>query len=155
MPAQDTGIDFIAYDHEGRVVLLAQAKSRRGTSGIWAAKYRRNMLAHGVLPRSKYFLIATPERIYGWKQDNLPADEVLPQFTINAGKALAPYFARLDQDPANIGSEAFELLILTWLNDMADSAGYNVELDPSLKALSESGLLASLRQAQIEMNPAA
>lgn len=155
MPAPNAAIDFIAYDPKGRIVLLAEAKSRRGTSEVWAAKFRRNMLAHGMLPKSKYFLIATPERIYGWNEDNLSTDEVLPQFTIDARKALAGYFTRLNQDPVNIGPEAFELLILSWLNDIAGSTEYNGELDPSVKSLSDSGLLTSLRQAQIEMNPAA
>jgi hypothetical protein len=52
MTQQRTPIDFIAYDADGKVVLLAEAKSRRGTSASWAAKLRRNMLAHSVLPRS-------------------------------------------------------------------------------------------------------
>ena len=153
MPAQNAPIDFIAYDADGTVILLAEAKSRHGTSETWAAKLRRNMLAHGVLPRARYFLIATPERMYGWKQESLPLKEVPPEFTIDAQKALAPYFAKLNQNPANISPQAFELLILTWLTDIA-TAEYGTELDPSLKSLSESGLLSSLRQAQIEMNPA-
>jgi hypothetical protein len=154
MPAQNNAVDFIAYNADGTVVLLAEAKSRHGTSDAWAAKLRRNMLAHGVLPRAKYFLIATPERMYGWKQENLTIDEVPPQFTIDAQKALAPYFTRLNQDPAHISPKAFELLVLTWLTDIARSAEYREKLDPSLDSLSESGLLSSLRQAQIEMNPA-
>ena len=92
MPLQHTPIDFIAYNADGTVVLLAQAKSWRGTLESWAVKLRRNILNHGVLPRAKYFLIATPERIYGWRQENLPASEVPPQFTIDADQALAPYF---------------------------------------------------------------
>jgi hypothetical protein len=154
MPAQNALIDFIAYDTDGAVVLLAEAKSRHGTSESWAAKLRRNMLAHGGLPRAKYFLIATPERIYGWKQDSLPLDDVLPQFTIDAQKALGRYFAQLKQDPANVGPRAFELLILTWLTDISRSVDNRTDLDPSLRTLSESGLLSALRQAQIEMNPA-
>jgi hypothetical protein len=40
---QSSSIDFIAYRPDGKVVLLAEAKSRRGTSESWAAKLRRNM----------------------------------------------------------------------------------------------------------------
>lgn len=152
MPAQ-TPIDFIAHNPDGTVVLLAEAKSRLGTSESWAAKLRRNMLSHGLLPRSQYFLIATPERMYGWRQENLPPNEVPPQFTVDAQRALAPYFARLHQDPANISPRAFELLVLTWLTDVARS-GDQAEVDPVLQSLSDSGLLSSLRQAEIEMNGA-
>jgi hypothetical protein len=113
------------------------------------------MLAHGLLPKSKYFLIATPEQMYGGKQENLSANEVPPQFTVDSRKALAGYFAKLRQEPGNIGPEAFELLFLTWLKDVAASADCSDEVDPALKSLFESGLLSSLRHAQIEMNPAA
>lgn len=88
MPTQNNAIDFIAYDPEGGLVLLAEAKSRRGTSDLWAAKFRRNMLAHGLLLRSKYFLIATPERMYGWKQENLSANDVLHNSPLTPKKPL-------------------------------------------------------------------
>lgn len=144
-------IDFVAYDMNGAVVLLAETKSRRGTSESWAAKLRRNMLSHGSLPRSQYFLIATPERMYGWRQENLTSNEDPPQFTVDAEKALKPYFAKLHQDPATISPRGFELLMLTWLMDIAKS-GKSTQDDPSLHSLSESGLLLSLREAEIEMN---
>ena len=151
MPA-NASTDFIAYGADGTVVLLAEAKSRRGTSELWAAKLRRNMLAHGVLPKSQYFLIATPERIYGWRQENLPSSEVPPQFTVDGDKALAPYFAKFHLDPTNISPHVFELLVLTWLTDVARS-GDQQEVDPLLESMSKSGLISSLREAEIEMNP--
>lgn len=149
----DTPVDFIAYNSDGTVVLLAEAKSRRGTSDTWAAKLRRNMLTDRALPKSEFFLIATPEKMYGWRQEDSTPNEVLPQFTIDAARALAPYFERFHQDPGNISPRGFELLLLTWLTDVARSGG-KPELDPSLRELSESGLLSSLRQADIEMNAA-
>ena len=154
MPIKDVPIDFIAYGADGSVVLLAEAKSRYGTSKTWAAKLRRNMLAHGVLPRAKYFLIATPERIYGWGPDSAPDGEILPHFTADAQSVLGPYFARLKQDPANITPEGFEVLLLNWLTDIARSSEYPPEIASTLRSLPESGLVASLRHAQIEMNHA-
>lgn len=38
MTSPHSGIDFVAYDREGRVLVLAEAKSRRGTSESWAAR---------------------------------------------------------------------------------------------------------------------
>jgi len=112
------------------------------------------MLAHGVLPKSQYFLIATPERMYGWRRENLTPFDAPPEFTIDAGKALGPYFSKLGQNPAQIGPAALELLVLTWLTDISRSSGEQPESDPSLRSLSESGLLASLQDADIQMNPA-
>lgn len=151
MPSQHSGIDFVAYDREGRVVLLAEVKSRRGTSEYWAARLRKNMLSHGILPWAKYFLIATPERMYLWKQERANQAEVPPEFTIDAAKVFQPYFQKLHQEPSKIGPEAFELLVLTWLTDVARSGEHNQKQDPSSAWLSE--LTGSLQQARIEMNP--
>jgi len=112
------------------------------------------MLAHGILPKAQYFLIATPERMYGWRQENLPAFDAPPQFTIDGQKALGPYFSKFGQNPAQIGPAAFELLVHSWLTDIARSSGDQPESDPSLRSLSESGLLASLQHAFIQTNAA-
>src|ERR1039458_7027169 len=119
MSSEHSGIDFVAYDREGRVLLLAEAKSRSGTSKSWAARLRRNMLSHGVLPWAKYFLIATPELMYLWKQERPDLAEMPPEFTIDAANVFQPYFQKLHQEPSKIGPEAFELLVLTWLTDIA------------------------------------
>ena len=95
----DKGIDFIAYDNAGRIILVAEVKRRLGTSERWATHFRRNMLAHGFLPKSPFFLIATPERMYFWKQDQQGAGDEPPSFTLDAAKALEPYLERLGRPP--------------------------------------------------------
>ena len=54
MPLRDNGIDLIAYDAAGRVVLIGEVKSRLGTSEQWAARFRENILAHGILPKALF-----------------------------------------------------------------------------------------------------
>jgi hypothetical protein len=154
MPVSYSNIDFIAHDRDGHVLLLAEAKSRRGTSASWAAGLRRNMLSHGMLPASKYFLVATPERLYLWRQEDSHAAEALPQVTIDAEKVLAPYFKVLRQDPSQIGPEAFEHLVLAWLKDLArpelSGADQNARQgDGSLLWLAE--LSRSLQAAEVEL----
>jgi hypothetical protein len=158
MRAQDAGIDFVAYDPKGRVVLLAEAKSRGGTSAQWASRLRRNLLAHGALPPAKYFLIATPERIYLWQQklwqqDAATYDETAPDFIVDATKELKPYFEKFHQRPSEIGREEFELLVSSWLNNIAWSGEELRNGDSSLGWLKESGLAESLRKARVEMAP--
>ena len=145
-------VDFIAYGPEGNIVLLAEAKARLGTSETWAAKLRRNMLSHGTLPKSSYLLIATPDRIYGWGQEDLPSSEVPPQFLLDSKKVLEPYFSRLHQEPAEISPSAFELLILSWLQNMTLPTPDESTMDPSLKPLAEAGVLASLKGSHVEVN---
>ncbi len=156
MPVRHSNIDFIAYDRDGRVLLLAEAKSRHGTSESWAAGLRRNMLSHGLLPASKYFLIATPERLYLWRQEKPDAAEAPPQVTVDAEKVLEPYFQKLQQEPSKIGPEAFEHLVLAWLRDIAKSDRVTPDRHPLQEDASSQWLAelsTSLKEADIELNP--
>ena len=150
MHSAQSNIDFIAYDRQGRVVLLAEAKSRRGTSEQWAAGLRRNMLSHGHLPLAKYFLIATPERLYLWNQEHPEQADAAPEYTIDAAKEFQPWFRRLSLEPSDIGPEAFELLVHAWLSGIARSSE-GMSQDIAAPWLAE--LTGSLQQARIEMNP--
>jgi hypothetical protein len=154
MPVHDKGIDFIAYDAIGRVILLGEVKSRVGTSGKWAARFRRNMLAHGVLPSAPFFLIATPERMYFWKQDQSDLTEALPGFTVDAAKEFEPYWNHLSQTRQAVSEQALELTVFSWLKDIARTGEERVKVDPSMKWLAESGLIDSLEKARIEINSA-
>jgi len=69
---------------------------------------------------AKYFLIATPERMYLWKQEPLIKTRRRPQFTIDAEKVFPAVFPKLHHEPVNIGPEAFELVVLAWLMTLHD-----------------------------------
>jgi hypothetical protein len=143
-------VDLAAYDRLGQPILLAEVKSIRQTSGQWAARFRRNLLAHGTLPRAPFFLIATPEHMYFWRQEDPASNEEPPQFTLDAAHELKPYFERFKQAPDKTGGRALELILFSWLVDLAQSGQSRAQEDPSLRWLSESGLLGALRSARIE-----
>jgi hypothetical protein len=154
MPIQDKGIDFIAYDDLGRVILLGEVKSKVGTSREWAARFRRNMLAHGVLPKAMFFLIATPERMYFWKQDQPGLAEQPPEFVVDAAREFRPYLEKLSRTTQTVGERALELMVFSWLKDIVQTGDERAKHDPSMKWLTESGLIDSLEKARIEINPA-
>jgi hypothetical protein len=147
-------VDFVAYDERGQPLLLVEVKSRHQTSELWAARFRRNLLAHGTLPRAPFFLIATPERMYFWRQDDPIPNEELPQFTMDASDELKPYFERFKQTPEKTGGQALDLIFWSWLTDLAEFGQSRARQDSSLKWLSESGLLEALRSARIELSAA-
>jgi hypothetical protein len=89
--------------------------------------------------------------MYLWRQERPDPAEAPPEFTIDAARAFQPYFQKLHQEPSRIGPEAFELLVLAWLTDIARSDEETVKQDTSSGWLSE--LTGSLQQARIEMNP--
>jgi hypothetical protein len=147
-------VDFIAYGERGQPVLLVEVKSRHETSELWAARFRRNLLAHGTLPRTPFFLIATPERMYFWRQDDLGPNEESPQFTMDATNELKPYFERFKQTPETASGQALELILFSWLTDLAEFGQLRAQRDSSLRWLSESGLLEALGNARIELSAA-
>jgi hypothetical protein len=150
--ALPNGVDFVAYDERGQPVLLVEVKSIHDTSEFWAARFRRNLLEHGTLPSALFFLIATPERLYFWRQDAAGAEEEPPQFTMDATAELKPYFERFKQTPEGTNGEVLELILFSWLNDLAESGQSRVDEDSSLKWLSGSGLLDALKHAHIELS---
>jgi hypothetical protein len=143
-------VDLVAYDQLCQPILLAEIKSTHQTSGQWAARFRRNLLEHGTLPRAPFFLIATPEHMYFWRHEDHAPKEEPPQFTLDAAHELKPYFDRFQQTPEKIGSQALELILFSWLVDLAHAGQLRAEEGPSLRWLSESGLLRALRSARIE-----
>jgi hypothetical protein len=150
LPTRD--IDFVAYDDRGQAVLLVEVKSSHKTSELWAARFRRNILAHGTLPAARFFQIATPERMYFWQHGDSTLKEELPHFTLDATHELKPYFEKSRQTPENTGGQALDLIVFAWLNDLAETGQSRAQQDASLRWLSESGLLKALGRARIELS---
>jgi hypothetical protein len=151
MPSPLSEIDLVAYDSRGQAVLLAEVKNRRDTSDLWAAKFRRNRLAHGTLPPAPYFLIATPDRMYFWRQGGPGQEEEPPHFTMDATVELKPYFEKSGLTPGATGGEALDLIVFSWLNDISESGLRRSKQDSSLRWLADSGLLEALQRSRIEL----
>jgi hypothetical protein len=150
MSALTRDVDLIAYDQSGQPILLAEVKSTRPTSSQWAARFRRNLLAHGTPPKATFFLIATPEHMYFWKQEDPFPIEEPPHFTMDAARELKSYFERFNQTPEKTRAQALELIVFSWLLDLTQREQWRRYDDPSHQWLSHSGLLKALGSARIE-----
>jgi len=143
-------VDLVAFNKRGQPMLLVEVTGQHGTSDVWAARYRRNLLEHETMPNAPFFLIATPERLYFWRQDDPSPQEEPPHFTMDPAAGLKPYFETFKEDPKTTSGEALEWILFSWLSDLSWSARLGAEEDPSLRWLSESGLLEALKGAHIE-----
>jgi hypothetical protein len=150
MPPPVTGVDFVAYDRRGQPVLLALASGSRDTSELWAGEYRRNLLSHDTLPQLPFFLIAARDHMYFWRQGASIPDDAPPQFVLDGNAALKPYFEEFNLSPEKISGEGLWWIILSWLEDVADSRKQRSGADPSLAWLADSGFLEALGNAHIE-----
>src|SRR5215831_18277134 len=77
----DRGIDIAVYSPDGQLQLVVEAKSQQQTSREWAARFRRNLLVHDVIPPANYFLLAMPDHLYLWK-DGVNLAEAPPTYEI-------------------------------------------------------------------------
>lgn len=138
--------DFAAYDGDGHLKVLIEAKRRSHTSRDWAAAFRRNLLAHGHTPEAELFVLVLPDRIYTWRAGS--AMDAPPDAEIDAAPILAPYFKRAHVDPKTIDAMAFELLVAWWLEDLARQVGPDEQLQ-------RSGLAEALAGGRIARDVAA
>jgi hypothetical protein len=113
--------DIIAVDATGGSILVVEAKDRLRVSTDWAAKLRRNLITHGIVGKAKYFLLATPDRFFLWKNGSDISSEVPPTIESDASELLAPYFAAAGITPETVSGHSFELIVGAWLRDLLAS----------------------------------
>ena len=141
--------DLALYDRSGRLTAVAEIKNRLGTSDEWAARTRRNILAHGGFCNADFFLLITPDRLYLWKDAGTEPAEVPPTYVTDTQSEFEPYFERAGVDPHSVSGAAFELLVAAWLVDVirSEEAGEEHADDPSW--LVGSGFRAAVQDGGI------
>jgi len=147
--------DLALYDRDGQLTAVAEIKNKVGTSRDWAAKLRRNILAHGDFRSIDFFLLVTPDRLYLWKDAGGDPIPVEPTYEVDAHPLLQPYFARAGVDPSEVSGRAFELVVAAWLADLVRSEGSAEKRATDQSWLVESGLLGAVRNGRVEYEVAA
>jgi hypothetical protein len=143
------GLDLAVYNSADELVLLVEVKTKLKVSSEWAARLRRNILAHGTLPKSKFFLLALPDKFYLWKDLSNTLAEIEPTYTIDAQSILAPYFEQAGVTADQISGESFELIIASWLSEIAHSNKRLERNSDSQNWLIESGLYTAIAGGRI------
>ncbi len=148
-------VDLAMFSRDGQLTAVAEVKNRRGTSREWAAQLRRNILAHGGFPKTDFFLMVTPDRLYLWRRGGNQPNLVEPGFEIDAQPIFAPYFERSGVDPRLMSSSTFELVVDAWLADLMRSDPDAAKSAAERNGLSASGFLTAIRDGRIEFETAA
>jgi hypothetical protein len=140
--------DLAVYDKNGQLVLVVEAKNKLNTSSDWAAKMRRNMLAHGLMPDTRFFLLTLPDKFYLWKNAGVIPEIVLPDYEIDPKPFLHPYYARVEISPDTLTGESFELVISSWLSKLLQTDVLPPELEGQ-DWLIKSGLFEAIKQGHL------
>jgi hypothetical protein len=139
--------DLVAYSPDGEIALIAEVKSRTDTSRSWATRMRRNMLAHDVVPNSRFLLLALPDRLYLWKDISNTPELIEPTYELDATPFFQPYYERANISPDHLSGQSFELIVTSWLNELIQSGVPANVPEQQRRLLQESGLLDALKGA--------
>jgi hypothetical protein len=146
MRLTNTRLDIAAYDKNSQLVLIVEVKRKLGASSEWVAKLRRNILAHGYLPQTRFFLLATPDRFYLWKDAGASSEEVVqPSYEIDPTIILKPYSDRTGISVENMSEESLKLIIDAWLDEIMRSDNLPVRYEKTQVWLVESGLYDAIK----------
>src|SRR4051812_47002285 len=110
--------DFVLYDHDGRKVAIVEIKNKRGTTRDWATELRRNLAPYRKLGSAEFFLLITPDRLYLWKGIGDDPALIPPDNEADGMAAFEPYIRRAGLNPEQFSSNAFELIVATWLGEL-------------------------------------
>ena len=142
--------DLALYDRSGRLTAIAEIKNKLGTSREWAARTRRNLLAHGRAFSADFFLLVTPDRLYVWERAGTEPVQAPPPYEADTRPGLAPYFESAGVDPRYVSGHAFELLVGAWLSDLIRSEEMRGESSDDQKWLAKSGFRNAVKGGHVE-----
>lgn len=135
--------DILVNDRNGNPVLVVEVKKRFGASVHWAAQLRRNIIAHGLLPNTGFFLLAMPDRFYLWREG--PSNNVNnPDYSIDPRPFLAPYIEQAGIPLEEISPQSFELIVTSWLIEVMNATNADIQINVGQHWLVDQGLYEAI-----------
>ncbi|MDP8964446.1 MAG: hypothetical protein M3O33_10775 [Cyanobacteriota bacterium] len=136
----DTDWDLSIHNRNGQRIIDIEVKTKLNALPEWAARFRRNILAHGTFPKAPYFLMVFPDRFYLWTDADAQSEQSKPTYTIDARPILQPYFERAGVTAEQISDQSLELIVASWLGTIIYSEKSPEDIDESQRWLVDSGL---------------
>jgi hypothetical protein len=134
--------DILARDSTGKSILVAEIKNRENLSPDVAANLRRNLAANNLLVPANYFLLASQDVAYLWKDADSSSPEMPPTVQFPMSNIIARYLPRIGPHERLSGS-VLQMLLEQWLQDLSRAKG-NGHAEPE-STLAPTGLLEALR----------
>ena len=138
--------DIVVRSPNGDIALIIEVKSKAQATDGWAAKLRRNLVAHSMIPASAYFLLALPDYFYLWKPQ-ADIEAVNADYKVPADDAVTEYLH--DVNLKDLSSLSLELLLSAWVSNLIES-NITEETEPKLAWLINSGLFESIKGGSIQ-----
>ena len=147
--------DFAVYSPDHKLQLVVEVKGTPNSDSNWAAKLRRNLLAHGAVPRAPYFLLVLPDYLYLWSHA-ADQESALPDFRADTREVLRRYLSHWPAGERSepIGERGLELAVRSWLSELAGRGNGESHETRADDWLNKSGLAAIVRTGTLRAEPA-
>lgn len=142
--------DISVFSPDNKLKLVVEVKGNRGANAEWASQFRRNLMAHEAIPRSPFFLLALPDRLYLWENGSEVIDLRKPDFEVDSSPILGPYLESSPESLNNNTSNSLELILASWLTLLTISHISNDEVASHERWLLESGLYEAIKNGSVK-----
>lgn len=147
--------DFVVYSPDHKLQLVVEVKGTQGSDAKWAAKLRRNLLAHDAVPNAPYFMLVLPDMLYLWSGAS-DKDAPPPNFYAKTRTVLAQYLSHSGgaAPSTSIGERGLQLAVHSWLSDLTKPESPE-KLNAALpEFLTTSGLAERVRTGFVKVEAA-
>lgn len=138
--------DFAVYSPDSKLQVVVEVKAVPERDADWAAKLRRNLVAHQEMPVVPYFILALPDQLYVWRDGHVGGERA-PDLALRTQQLLRQYCAW--QPHGLLTESALELYIFALLEELTHlesvQPGNDVE-----RALADLGLLDAIRAGEVK-----
>jgi hypothetical protein len=137
--------DILITDRDGTPVAAVEVKNRQHLTPQVAAVLRRNLMVHGYVPSTPYYLLLSQDVGYLWKYAPPPGGDVPPDYQFSLDAVVARY---LKSEPKRwLSGAELELVVLQWLIELTLDQREPTE-EPE-KTLAASGFLEAIRGGRV------
>lgn len=141
--------DIAVFSKDRRPIQVVEVRDGQMYSTVEsAAGLRRSLMAHDLLPTVPFFMLATPLQIYLWVGDATPGAN--PNYSAGAAPVLDSYGSKHANREKPRRGGALEIVIFSWLSDVASGARA-LSTDSAVdRMLLESGLHEQIQGGSAE-----
>lgn len=142
--------DIAVYSPDHNLLLVVEIKGTPKSDECWAAKLRRNLVAHGAVPAAPYFLLVVSDHLYLWANE-ISSEAVLPSYSADTRTVLQKYLPKSKdaRQHGTVSERGLELAVRSWLGEMTTVDG-NAPVDNHASTwLQGSGLSEKIRTGEV------
>jgi hypothetical protein len=115
---------IVIYGEDYKLKLIVESWPNPETSPEWAAEFRGNFLHYRVIPRSPYFLLATPGSFFLWTDAETADETALPDYCVHIPSWFNTYLNRPALSPDRLSKDVWGYIVESWLNDIVKFNGH-------------------------------